>query len=85
MTAFPRTILQVKLHSRSVWHLAQPHIEIFSFPGFEEQHIVAVIQIRELAELVKFGLGVELGVLLAMGHHRCKVVQKMAMSVRNTS
>jgi hypothetical protein len=80
-----RTVLHMKLDSRPVRHLAQPHVEIFSFPGFEEQNIVAVVQIRKLAELIKLGFGVELGVLLAMRHHRCEIIQKMAMSVGNTS
>ena len=70
----PLTILQVKLHSRSIGNLAQPDVQILSLAGLKEKDIVAVIQLGELVELVQAGFGVEFGILPAMRKHRGNIV-----------
>jgi hypothetical protein len=37
---------------------AHPRIQILAFPGFEEENIVAVVELSELVQLVQLGLGV---------------------------
>jgi hypothetical protein len=56
----------VELDRWSIGHLAHPNIEILSLSGFEKKNIIAVVQFGELVQLIQLGLGVELGLLLAM-------------------
>jgi len=46
------------LDSGAVGRFAHPRIQILAFPGFEEEHIVAVVELSELVQLVQFRLGV---------------------------
>ena len=71
----------VELDCRPVGHLAEPHVQILSFPRLEEHHVVAVIELGELVELVELGLGVELDVFPAVGEHCRQVIEKMSVSV----
>jgi len=45
----------MKFDRRSVWRFAHPDIQVFAFAGFEEQDIVAVVEVGEFVELVKLG------------------------------
>jgi hypothetical protein len=36
--------LKVHLDGRAIRGLAHPDIKIFPFPGFEEEHIVAIVE-----------------------------------------
>ena len=75
-----RTILDVHLDGGSIGRLAHPQIEILRLPGFEEEHIVAVVQIRQLVELIQLRLRVQLGVLAAVRQQRIYVIQKVSVS-----
>lgn len=68
------------LHRGPVGHLARPHVQVLALARLEEEHVVAVVQLRELVELIQLRLGVELGVLPAMGHHRREVVEEVSVS-----
>jgi hypothetical protein len=37
-------VLQVHLHSRTIWWLGHPAVQILTLAGFEEENIVAVVQ-----------------------------------------
>jgi hypothetical protein len=69
----------------AIWDLSCPQVQILSLPCLEEEDVIAVVQLRKFAQLVQFTLGVELGVLPTVGHHRSEIIQKMAMSECNTS
>lgn len=49
----------MEFDGRTVWRLAHPDVEILCLTSFEEEDIVAVVQIGEFVQLVKFGLCVE--------------------------
>lgn len=76
------TVLEMHLDCWAVGDLAHPYVEIFAFARLEEEDVVAVVQVGELAELVELGFGVELGVLFAVRHHRCQVIEEVAVSAR---
>ena len=38
------TILHVHFHCWPVRRFAHPYVEIFSFPSFEEEHIIAIVE-----------------------------------------
>jgi hypothetical protein len=42
----------VHLDGRAVGCLAHPGVEILSFPGFEKENIVAVVELSEFVKLV---------------------------------
>ena len=70
---------------RSVRRLAHPYVEIFAFPRLEEQYIIAIIQFRQLIELIELRLCIKLYVFAAVGQKRIEVVEKMSVSVGHTS
>jgi hypothetical protein len=73
----PLTVLRIKLDRRPVRDLAEPHVQVLSFPRLEEEHVVAVVELGQLVELVQLGLGVELGVFAAVREHRGEVIEKV--------
>ena len=87
MTAYrkSRTILEVHFDGRSVRRLAHPYVEIFAFPRLEEQHIIAIVQLRQLIELIELRLCIKLHIFAAVGQERIKVVEKMSVSVGDPS
>jgi hypothetical protein len=40
----------------AIRHFAQPHIQILTFPRFEEKNVVAVVELSQLIELAQSGL-----------------------------
>lgn len=54
-------------------------------PRFEEQHVVAIVEFRELVELVELRLCIKLCILAAMGQERVEVVEEMSVSVGDAS
>ena len=54
------------LDRRSVGRLAHPYVEVLAFPRLEKDYVVAIIEFRELIQLVEFGLGIKLCVLAAV-------------------
>jgi hypothetical protein len=45
------TVLKVKLDSRAVGDLAQPHVQVLALPRLKEQNVVAVVELGQLVEL----------------------------------
>lgn len=60
-------ILHVELYSWSIGGFAHPEIEVLPFAGFEEEDVVAVVEVGDFVEVVEFGFGVEFGVFAAVG------------------
>ena len=58
-----RAILEVHFDRRSIGRLAHPYIEVLPFPRLKKQYIVAIVEFRELVQLVEFGLCIKLCVL----------------------
>ena len=50
-------------------------------PRFKKQHVVAVVEFRELVELVELRLCIELCILATMGQERVEGVEEMAVAV----
>lgn len=69
------------LDGRTVGDLAAPEVQILSLARLEEQGVVAVVQLGELVQLVELALGVELGILAAVGHHVGQVAEEVAVSL----
>ena len=59
--------MKMHLDRWAVWGLAHPDVQVFALPSLKEQHIVAIVEIRQLVELVQLGLGVELRIFPAVG------------------
>lgn len=72
----------MEFDGRSVRNLAEPDVEILALSCLEEQNVVAVVQLGEFVEFVKLRLGVELGILPAVGEHRGDIVKKVTMTIR---
>jgi hypothetical protein len=49
-------VLQMEFDGGTVGGLAHPDVKIFAFAGFEEEDVVAVVEVGEFVELVEFGL-----------------------------
>jgi hypothetical protein len=48
------TVLKMQLHRRPVWSFRQPHVQVLPMLStFEEQHIVAVVQIGQFIQMVQ--------------------------------
>ena len=58
-----RTVLEVHLDRRSIGRLAHPYIKILPFPRLKKHYVVAIVEFRELVQLVELGLCVKLCVL----------------------
>jgi hypothetical protein len=74
----------MELDGRAIGDLAQPNVEILSLSRFEEKNVVAVVKLGQLVQFVQLSLGVELGILSAVREHRRNIVEKMAMSTRES-
>jgi hypothetical protein len=70
----------VHLDGGTVGRLGQPDVKILAFAGFEEEDVVAVVEVGELVELRELGLGVEFGVFARVGKERVQVVEEVAVS-----
>lgn len=68
------TILEMEFDGRSVRNLAKPYVQILSFAGFEEEDVVAVVQLGEFVQFVEAGLGVEFGILSTVRKHGSNIV-----------
>ena len=61
-----RTILEVHLDRGSIGRLAHPYIEVLPFPRLKKHYVVAIVEFRELVQLVELGLCIKLCVLATM-------------------
>lgn len=43
----------MKLDCRTIGDFAQPHVQIFALPRFEEKNVVAVVELSQLIELAQ--------------------------------
>lgn len=75
------TVLHMQLDARSIRGFAHPHVKILPFPRLEEEDVVAVVQIRNLVQVVKLRLRVQLSIFTAVGKHSDYVFEKVAMSI----
>ena len=75
------TVLEMHLHGRAVGRFADPYVEVFALARFEEEDVVAVVELGEFVEPVELGFGVELRIFAAMGEERVEIVEKMSMSI----
>ena len=73
-------VLEMHLNGRTIGRFGDPGVKVLAFSGFEEENIVARVEISEFVELVEFGFRVELGVFARMGKERVEVVDEMAMA-----
>lgn len=69
------------LDARPVRCFAHPHVEVLPFPRLEKENVVAVVQIRDLVQVVKLRLRIQLCVFTTVGKHSYYVFEEMAMSV----
>ena len=74
------TVLEVHFDSWTIGSFAHPDIQILALARLEEEYIIAVVQLRQLVQLVEFGFRVELSVFAAMGEERVEVIEKVTMS-----
>lgn len=74
------TILNVHLDCRAVGHLARPEVQVLALSRLKKEDVVAVVQLRQLVELVQLRFRVELGIFPRVGHHGCEVVEQVSMS-----
>jgi hypothetical protein len=73
-------VLAVHLDGGAVGRLGQPDVEILAFAGFEEEDVVAVVEVGKLVELRELGFGVEFGIFARVGEERVQVIEKVAVS-----
>jgi hypothetical protein len=75
------TVLEMHLDSWAIRNLAQPNVQILSFPGLEKEDIVAIVELGKLVKFVELGFGVKLHILPAMRQHGRDVVEQMSVPV----
>lgn len=75
-----RTVLEVHFDGGAVGGFAHPDVEVFGFAGFEEEDVVAVVEVGEFVELVEFGFRVEFGVFATVREEGVQVVEEVTMS-----
>lgn len=67
------------LDCRPIRRFAHPYIKVFALARFEEENIVAVVELREFVELVEFSFRVEFGVFAAVGEKGIEVIEEMSV------
>lgn len=73
-------VLGVEFYCRAVWGVAEPEVEVFAFAGFEEEDVVAVVEVGEFVELGELGFCVEFGVFAGVGEEGVQVGEEVAVS-----
>jgi hypothetical protein len=73
-------VLAVHLHRRAVRRFRKPYVQILALPRFEEEDVVAVVQVGELIQLVQLGLSVEFGVFARVRQKRMQVGEEVAVA-----
>ena len=68
-------------HRWTVWRFTHPDIEILAFPSLEEHDIVAIIEFRQLVELVKLRLGIKFSIFPAVRKESVEIVQEVSVPV----
>ena len=74
-------VLGVEFYGGAVGRVAEPEVEVFAFAGFEEEDVVAVVEVGELVELGEVGFCVEFGVFAGVWEEGVKVGEEVAVSV----
>jgi len=49
-----QTVLKMHLHARPIRCFTQPYVEILTFSRFEEEDVIAVVEVRNLVQVVEF-------------------------------
>lgn len=70
----------MQLDAGSVGRFAHPHVQILPLPRLEEEDVVAVVQVRNLVQMVQLRLGVQLCVFAPVGEHCDYVFEEMAVA-----
>jgi len=79
------TVLEMHLQGRAIGRFADPYVEVFALSRFEEEDVVAVVELGQFVELVELGLGVELRIFAAVGEEGVEVVEEMSLSVGDSA
>lgn len=69
-----RTVLEMAFYGWAVGGFAHPDVEVFALAGFEEEDVVAVVEVGELVQLVELCFGVEFCVFAAVREEGVEVV-----------
>jgi len=67
-------VLDVKLDRRAIGRLTHPCVEVFAFAGFEEEDIVAIVQLGDFVELVQLAFGIKLRLFATVWEEGMEVV-----------
>ena len=65
----------------AVGRFREPEVEVFAFARFEEEDVVAVVEVGEFVELGQLRFGVEFGVFAAVWEEGVEVGEEVAVSV----
>jgi hypothetical protein len=49
-----QTVLKMHLDARPIGRFAQPYVEILTFSRFEEEDVIAVVEVGNLVQVVEF-------------------------------
>ena len=69
------------LYRRSIGRLAHPYVEIFPFPCFEKEDVIAIVELSQFIQLVELCFCIELCIFATMGKEGVQIVQEMSVSV----
>lgn len=79
------TVLEMHLHGRAIGRFADPYVEVFALSGFEEEDVIAVVELGKFVQLVELGLGVQLRIFAAVGKEKVEIVEEMSMSIGDSA
>lgn len=66
---------------RPIWRFAHPYVKVFAFSGFEEEHVVAIIEFSKFVELIELGFSVEFCIFAAVREESVNIVEKVSLAV----
>lgn len=70
------------LDCRPIGRFAHPYVKVFALARFEEQNVVAVVELCEFVELVEFSFRVQFGVFAAVREEGIEVIQEMPVPAK---
>jgi hypothetical protein len=75
-------VLAVQFYGRAVGRFGEPQVQVLAFAGFEEEDVVAVVEVGEFVQLGQLGFCIEFGVFAAVGEEGVEVREEVAVSTR---
>lgn len=79
------TVLEMHLHGRAIGRFADPYVEVFALSRFEEEDVIAVVELGKFIQLVELGLGVQLCIFAAVRKEKVKIVEEMSVSIGDSA